>query len=132
MFGIGALEFFLIGIVALLAIGPGEMPRALYNLGRMMRKLRQFSADIQSGLDQITEEAELEDIAKEANKAGDELMDFRIEQQEALEARDKKEKAEKKKKAVSPAKKKKTAPKKKTAAKKKKAPVKKKAAGGKS
>ena len=131
MFGIGALEFFLIGIVALLAIGPGEMPRALYNLGRMMRKLRQFSADIQSGLDQITEEAELEDITKEANKAGDELMDFRIEQQQALEARDKKEKAEKKK-AASPAKKKKTAPKKKAAAKKKKAPVKKKAAGGKS
>ena len=115
MFGIGALEFFLIGIVALLAIGPGEMPRALYNLGRMMRKLRQFSADIQSGLDQITEEAELDEIAKEANKAGDELMDFRIEQQEALEERDKKEQTQKKKKSASKPKKKKPAPKKKTA-----------------
>lgn len=88
MFGIGAVEFLLIAVVALLVIGPQQMPRALYLLGRGLGKLRRFSADIQAGLDKFTEEAELEEITREAAKAGDALTDFRIEQQLALEARD--------------------------------------------
>lgn len=128
MFGIGAVEFLLIAVVALLVIGPQQMPRALYLLGRGLGKLRRFSADIQSGLDKFTEETELEEIAREANQAGDALTEFRIEQQIALEARDSTKKEEGKKKK-SPAKKKpvkKTTPKKpagkKSPAKKKKAP----------
>lgn len=110
MFGIGAVEFLLIAVVALLVIGPQQMPRALYLLGRGLGKLRRFSNDIQAGLDKFTEEAELEEIAREANQAGDALTEFRIEQQKALEIRD----APQKKKAPV----KKAAAKKKTAAKK--------------
>ena len=117
MFGIGALEFFLIAVVALLVIGPKDMPRALYHLGRLIRKFRSFTAEIQDGIDRATEDVALEEIAKEANKAGDEMTEFRIEQQKAIEERDKKEKSAKKKKKA-PAKKK-AVSKKKTTGKKK-------------
>ncbi len=98
MFGIGALEFFLIAVLALLVLGPKDLPNALYQLGKAMRKMRKFSSEIQSGFDKITEDVELEEIAKEANKVGDELTDFRVEQQAALEARDKKKPKTKSKK----------------------------------
>src|SRR5690606_3042406 len=127
MFGIGAVEFLLIAVVALLVIGPQQMPRALYLLGRGLGKLRRFSADIQAGLDKFTEEAELEEITREAAKAGDALTEFRIEQQMALEARDgaqKKKAPAKKPPAKKPSVKKASAkkkPVKKSPAKKKKA-----------
>jgi len=132
MFGIGAVEFLLIALVALLVIGPQQMPRALFLLGRGLGKLRRFSAEMQAGLDKFTAEAELEEIAQEANKAGDALTEFRIEQQMALEVRDGPEKKKApgkkkpaKKKPVKKAAAKKTAPKKSTV---KKAPAKKKKA----
>jgi len=93
MFGIGAIEFFLIALVALLVIGPQQMPRALYAAGKALRRMRRFSADLQAGFDKITEEMEIEEIVREANKAGDELTEFRTEQQKALEARKQKKNA---------------------------------------
>jgi sec-independent protein translocase protein TatB len=133
MFGIGAVEFLLIAVVALLVIGPQQMPRALYLLGRGLGKLRRFSNDIQTGLDKFTEEAALEDIAREANQAGDALTEFRIEQQKALEIRDapQKKKAPAKKSQAKKASTKKKAVKKtavKKSAAKKTSPKKKKAA----
>ena len=120
MFGIGAVEFLLIALVALLVIGPQQMPRALYLLGRGLGKLRRFSAEMQAGLDKFTADAELEEITREANKAGDALTEFRIEQQMALEVRDgpqKKKAPAKKKAAAKKTSAKKAAPKKSTAKK---------------
>ena len=90
MFGIGGFEFFIILIIALLVVGPNELPKILYYFGKISKKIRRYTKEIQEGIDQITEQVELEEIIKDANKAGDELTEFRIEQQKAIEARDKK------------------------------------------
>jgi len=88
MFGIGGLEFLIIIIAAILFIGPKDLPKVLYELGKIARKLRAMSKSITDGLDDLTKEAELDDIVKQANIVGDEMTEFRIQQQQALDARD--------------------------------------------
>lgn len=90
MFGIGGLEFLIILIAAIVFIGPKDLPKVLYALGKGAGKLRRISQDISEGLENFTKDAELDDIIAEANKAGDADMAFRIEQQEALEEQKKK------------------------------------------
>ena len=90
MFGIGGLEFLIIVIAAILFIGPKDLPKVLHTLGKYTGKVRRMMQSVNDGLESFTKEAELDDIISEANKAGDEMTDFRIEQQMALEARDKK------------------------------------------
>lgn len=87
MFGIGGIEFLLIAIVAVLVIGPNELPRVLYNLGKAVGKFREFSKSITDGFEQISREGELDDIVAKASEAGDAHTQFRIEQQKALEER---------------------------------------------
>lgn len=65
MFDIGASELLVIVIVAILVIGPKEMPRALRTAGRWIGKMRRMSAHFRSGIDTMIREAELEDAEKE-------------------------------------------------------------------
>ena len=62
MFGIGLPEFLVILVVAVVVIGPKDLPRALYNAGKLVRKFRVLSADIQKSLDAVLHEGELDDI----------------------------------------------------------------------
>ena len=96
MFGIGGLEFLVIAIAAILFISPKDLPNVLYTLGKYTRKIKNMVQSVSDGLNDFTKDAELDDIIAEANKAGDEMMDFRIEQQRALEARDEKTPTKKK------------------------------------
>ena len=47
MFDISWTEILVIGVVALIAIGPRELPRVLYELGRWVRRLRAMAAEFQ-------------------------------------------------------------------------------------
>ena len=64
MFDIGGLEMALILLVALLVVGPKELPRLLKTVGHWVRKARGLAREFQSGLDQMVQEAELEDAKK--------------------------------------------------------------------
>lgn len=72
-------------LVAAVVIGPKDMPRALYSAGKLFRKFKMFTGDIQKSLDRIIHEEELNDIMREANKPGGENLQFEIERQRALE-----------------------------------------------
>lgn len=86
MFDIGWTEIALIGGVAVVVMGPEEMPRALYNLGKIVRKIRLFTSDIQKSLDRIVNEAEVDTLAQEINaKIGGPNLKFEIEKQLAEE-----------------------------------------------
>ena len=64
MFDIGGLEMALIALIALLVIGPKDLPRLLRTVGQWMRKARSLAREFQSGLDDIVREADLEDAKK--------------------------------------------------------------------
>src|SRR5437879_11329362 len=62
LFDIGWPELMLIGIVALVVIGPKDLPRALRVAGFWVRKARTLSREFQSSIDQMIREAELEEV----------------------------------------------------------------------
>jgi sec-independent protein translocase protein TatB len=65
MFDIGASELLVIIVVAILVIGPKDMPRALRMAGRWIGKVRRVSSHFRTGLDAMIREAELEDMEKQ-------------------------------------------------------------------
>jgi sec-independent protein translocase protein TatB len=68
-FDIGWPELLLIGVVALVVIGPKELPRALRVAGYWVRKARTLSREFQSSVEQMVREAELEEMRQNLKKA---------------------------------------------------------------
>lgn len=64
MFGIGWSEYLLIGVIALIAIGPKELPGVMRTAGQWMAKIRRMSAEFQSQVQEALREAELADLKK--------------------------------------------------------------------
>ncbi len=71
MFDIGWGELVVIGVVALVVIGPKELPALLRTLGQGMAKLRAMANDFQHQFNDAMREAELDDLRKEAEKLTD-------------------------------------------------------------
>ncbi len=68
MFDIGWGELLVIGIVALVVIGPKELPAVVRTLGQSMTKLRRMAAEFQSQFNEAMREAELDELKKQAEK----------------------------------------------------------------
>src|SRR5437016_5739972 len=67
MFDIGWGELLLIGVVALIAIGPKELPGALRSLGQWVGKIRKMASEFQGQFQDAMREAELHDLKKEVD-----------------------------------------------------------------
>ncbi|WP_063683322.1 Sec-independent protein translocase protein TatB [Bradyrhizobium stylosanthis] len=64
MFDIGWSELVLIGVVALIAIGPKELPGVLRMVGQWMGKARKMAAEFQGQFQEAMREAEMADLKK--------------------------------------------------------------------
>ena len=71
MFDISWTEFVLIGIVALIVIGPKELPGVLRTLGQYTRKVRGMAADFQNQFQEAMREAEMADLKKSVDELSD-------------------------------------------------------------
>lgn len=69
LFDLGWSEILLIGTVALIFIGPKDLPKALRVAGFWVRKARTLSREFQSSIDQMIREAELDEIRQDLKKA---------------------------------------------------------------
>ena len=74
MFDIGASELLLIAVVAILVIGPKDMPAALRQAGRWIGKVRRVSAHFRSGLDTVIREAEMEEMDRKWREQNEAIM----------------------------------------------------------
>ncbi len=74
MFDIGALELLVVVIVAVIVIGPKDMPLAMRSAGRWIGKVRRVSAHFRTGIDAMVREAELEDMEKQWKARNEEIM----------------------------------------------------------
>lgn len=74
MFDIGASELLVIVIVAVLVIGPKDMPMALRTAGRWIGKVRRVSAHFRSGIDTMIREAEMEELEKKWKAQNEAIM----------------------------------------------------------
>ncbi len=64
MLDVGSSELLVIVIVAVLVIGPKDLPRALYKVGQLVGKARAVSRHFRSGIDAMVREVELEELEK--------------------------------------------------------------------
>lgn len=74
MFDLGATEILLIVVVAVLVIGPKDLPLALRTAGRWMGKMRRVSSHFRTGLDAMIREAEMEEMEKKWRDQNDQIM----------------------------------------------------------
>ena len=65
----GMSELLLIGVVALVFIGPKDLPKALRVAGFWFRKARTLSREFQTSVEQMIREAELDEMRQELKKA---------------------------------------------------------------
>src|SRR5712692_9638825 len=77
LFDIGWPELLLIGVIALVVIGPKDLPRALRVAGFWVRKARTLSREFQSSIDQMIRDAELEEVRQDLKK----VTEFDIEKE---------------------------------------------------
>lgn len=64
MLDFNAPEFLVVAIVALLVIGPKDLPKAMRFVGQWVGKARRVASQFRSGLDTMVREAELAELEK--------------------------------------------------------------------
>ena len=74
MFDIGASELLVIVIVAVIVIGPKDLPVAMRTAGRWIGKMRKLSSQFRSGIDAMVREAELEEMEKKWKEQNARIM----------------------------------------------------------
>jgi sec-independent protein translocase protein TatB len=81
MFDIGWSEILIIAVVAVVVIGPKELPRALRAVGYWVGKARRMAGDFQRQFNEAIREAELDDVKKQVSDLGkiDPIGDIRKE-----------------------------------------------------
>lgn len=79
MFDIGWTELLVIAVVAIVVIGPKDLPRAMRAVGQWTSKIKRMAGDFQRQFNEAVREAELEDVRKEVASIGkiDPMADLR-------------------------------------------------------
>ncbi len=71
MFDIGWSELLVIGVVALIVIGPKELPTVLRTVGQWTGKIRRMAGEFQSQFQEALREAEMADLKKQVDDITD-------------------------------------------------------------
>jgi sec-independent protein translocase protein TatB len=62
---LGFNEIFILGVLALVVIGPKDLPLMLRKLGRWTAKLRGMAQEFRTGFDELARQAELDELKRE-------------------------------------------------------------------
>ena len=62
MFDIGWSEIAIIAVIALIVIGPKDLPKVLKTIGQWVGKARALTREFQKGVEDVIKEAELDDV----------------------------------------------------------------------
>lgn len=76
MFDIGWSELVVIGVIALIVIGPKELPTVLRTLGHYMGKVKRMASEFQGQFNDAIREAELHDLQKQAQDLTSSVTDI--------------------------------------------------------
>src|ERR687892_1234868 len=74
MFGIDSGELLIIAVVALVVIGPKDLPRVMRTLGNFIGRARGMARHFRSGLDTMIREVELEEMEKKWKADNERIM----------------------------------------------------------
>lgn len=65
--GLGFNEIVILGVLALVVIGPKDLPLMLRKLGRWSAKLRGMAQEFRTGFDELARQAELDELRREVD-----------------------------------------------------------------
>ena len=74
MFGIDSGEILIIAVVALVVIGPKDLPRVMRAIGNFVGRARGMARHFRSGLDTMMREADLEEMEKKWKADNERIM----------------------------------------------------------
>ncbi len=74
MFDVAPTELLLVAIVALVVIGPKDLPKAMRIVGQWVGKARGMARHFRSGFDNMIRESELADMEKKWKEENDRIM----------------------------------------------------------
>ncbi|MBI4970040.1 MAG: twin-arginine translocase subunit TatB [Rhodospirillales bacterium] len=83
MFDVDISELAVIAVVALIVIGPKDLPKVLRLMGQMTRKAKNLAGEFQKGIDDMVREAELEEMKKKVESFNQ--VDFKREVEKAVD-----------------------------------------------
>lgn len=63
--GIGGLEILVIGLLALIVVGPKDLPLMMRKVGQFLARARAMASEFRSSFDEMARQAELDELRKE-------------------------------------------------------------------
>ncbi|MFN5618682.1 MAG: Sec-independent protein translocase protein TatB, partial [Brevundimonas sp.] len=63
--GIGGFELLVIGLVALIVVGPKDLPLLMRKVGRVMARARAMASEFRASFDEMARQSELDELRKE-------------------------------------------------------------------
>src|SRR5437868_10601526 len=74
MFGVDTSELLIVAVLALIVIGPKELPATLRTVGRWVGRVRGMARHFTSGIETMVREAELEEMEKRWREENERIM----------------------------------------------------------
>jgi sec-independent protein translocase protein TatB len=74
MFGVDTSELLVVAVMALLFIGPKELPRVMMMVGRWIGKIRGYARHFTSGIENVIREAELEEMERTWREQNEQIL----------------------------------------------------------
>ena len=74
MFGVDTSEIILVAVLALIFIGPKDLPNALRTVGKWIGQIRGMARHFHSGIETMIREAELEEMEKKWREENERIM----------------------------------------------------------
>ena len=62
MFDIGGVEILVVAVIAILVVGPKELPGLLRGFAKMIRQFKSMMSDVQGQFNEVLKEADMEDV----------------------------------------------------------------------
>lgn len=74
MFGVDTTEFIIVAVIALIFIGPKDLPRVMRTVGQWIGKVRGMARHFTSGIETMIRESELEEMERKWREENERIM----------------------------------------------------------
>jgi sec-independent protein translocase protein TatB len=74
MFGVDSTEFVIVAVLALIFIGPKDLPKVMRTVGYWVGRMRGMARHFTSGIENMMREAELEEMEKKWREENERIM----------------------------------------------------------
>lgn len=75
MFDVGFPELFIVAVLAIVVVGPKDLPKVIRSVMGMIRKVREMGSEFQAGVKKMADEVELDAVTRKLNEAGKVKLD---------------------------------------------------------